>query len=218
MRAVGATGPALLVAYGHSWVQGDGASDPSLRMVDLAAQALGLGQCNLGVGGSSTIETAALVGQQPPPPAQLYLLLTGLNDLRLRGRAREALARYTDALRSVLAACRSSAPDALVIAVEQPYLLDYSLYPPHDRGSDAAVDRYNAVLRRVAAESASQSGVVVVAPVTDWDAATMLADDTVHPNDAGHAALANSVVGSVAAYRSTAAVASIMASTKPVQD
>jgi hypothetical protein len=40
----------------------------------------------------------------------------------------------------------------------------------------------------------------------------------VHPNDEGHAALARSVVGSVIAYWSSEGVASIMASTKPVQD
>jgi lysophospholipase L1-like esterase len=218
MGAVGVTAPARLVAYGHSWVQGDGASDPSRRMVDLVAKALGLEQCNLGVGGSSTIETAALVCQQPPPPALAYLLVTGLNDLRLRGRTPGGPAQYAHALRSVLGACRSAARDAIVIAVEQPHLLDYSLYPPHDQGSDDAVDLYNAVLRRVAAESAAPSGTVVVAPVVDWDAETMLADDTVHPNDAGHAALARAVVDAVVAYRSAPAGASVMASTRPVQD
>jgi lysophospholipase L1-like esterase len=218
MRAVGSTAPARLVAYGHSWVQGDGASDPSLRMVDLAAKALGLRRCNLGVGGSSTIETAALVREQPPPPARLYVLLAGLNDLRLHGGTAEGLTRYADALRTVVAACRSSAPDAVVVAVQQPHLLDYSLYPPHDKGSDDAVDRYNAVLRRVAGESVSRLGTVVVAAVAEWDAATMLADDTVHPNDLGHAALARTVVDTVVAYGPTSAGASTMASTRPVQD
>jgi lysophospholipase L1-like esterase len=207
-----------MVAYGHSWVQGDGASGPSRRMVDLAARSLALSPCNLGVGGSSTTETATQLTERPPPSAQLYLLLSGLNDARLHGTERDGLARYEEALRSILQACRSAAPLATIVVVEQPHLLDYSLFPPHDRGSDAAVDLYNAALRRVAGQLLSRTSTVLVARVTTWDGTTMLADDTVHPNDAGHAALARCVVDTVVAHRSAAAGGSIMASTRPVQD
>jgi len=41
-------------------------------------------------------------------------------------------------------------------------------------------------LRRAAAEDPR----VVLAEADDWDPHRMLADDTVHPNDAGHACLA----------------------------
>ena len=207
-----------MVAYGHSWVQGDGASDPRHRMVDLVARSLALSPCNLGVGGSSTTETATHIAKCPPPSAQLYLLLAGLNDARLYGKAREGLARYAEALRSIVEACRSSAPLATIVVVEQPHLLDYSRYPPHDQGSDDAVDLYNAALRRVARQLVSPSHAVLVARAAQWDQATMLADDTVHPNDAGHAELARSVTDTVVAYRSASAEASIMASTRPVQD
>lgn len=186
---------ARLTAYGHSWVQGDGASTPAHQMVDVAARLLGLAPCNRGVGGSSSLQTAALVARHPPPWSQLYLLVAGLNDARLNGPDPTALVRYAAALRSVLRAFRAARSDATTIVLEQPYLLDYSLHAPHNRGSDDVIDTYNARLRDVA----SGEPMVTVARVPYWDRRTMLHEDTVHPNDAGHAMLGEAVAN---AYRS----------------
>jgi hypothetical protein len=57
-----------LIAYGHSWIQGDGASGPARRLVDVAAREFGCEPINLGVGGSASTDTADLVGREPPPP------------------------------------------------------------------------------------------------------------------------------------------------------
>jgi len=136
-----------LAAYGHSWVQGDGATVPGNRLVEVAARELGLQACNLGVGGTSSIETAALLAVRPPP-AELYLLMTGLNDARLHGEDPAGLDAYTRALDIILGALGAVSPSSRVVAVEQPHLLDYSLHSPHDRGASDIVDRYNDRLRR----------------------------------------------------------------------
>lgn len=180
----------MLVAYGHSWIDGDGASGPERNLVSLAAARLGLAAVNRGVGGSRSGETAALVDADPPPPAaRAVLLMTGLNDSRFSGTAEAALAAYAEALDVILTAVRHAAPLAAVVAVEQPHLVDYSLHSPYDNGSDAVLDAYNGVLRRIAA---THHGVDVVR-VLGWDPLTMLSEDTVHPNDLGHAEIAAAV-------------------------
>jgi lysophospholipase L1-like esterase len=179
-----------MVSYGHSWVDGDGASGPESCLAARVAAGLGLELDNRGVGGSSSTGTAALVQAAPPPPAALYLLMTGLNDLRLAGDAASALEEYAAALRTVLAAFSRSAPEAPVVVIAQPHLLDFSLHAPHNLGSNTLVDSYNDGLRRVAADFPQ----VVVAEATAWNAATMLDPDTVHPNDAGHSCLARAVI------------------------
>ena len=184
-----------MVSYGHSWVDGDGASGPDACLAAQVAAGLGLELDNRGVGGSSSTGTAALVQAAPPPPAALYLLMTGLNDLRLAGDAASALEQYAAALRTVFAAFGQAAPDALVVALAQPPLLDFSLHAPHNLGSNALVEAYNDGLRRVAAEFQR----VVVAEAAGWNAGTMLDADTVHPNDAGHSCLARAAVRTVTA-------------------
>lgn len=180
----------LMVSYGHSWIDGDGASTPEACLAARAASGLGLQLDNRGVGGSSSTGTAALVRADPPPPAALYLLMTGLNDLRLAGQSPSGLADYAASLHTVFGAFRTAAPEALVVAVAQPPLLDFSLYAPHNQGSNTLVDTYNAALRQAVAGDSR----AVLAEAPDWDAATMLDDDTVHPNDAGHACLARAVI------------------------
>ena len=132
-----------LALYGHSWVAGEAASRPERSLSDLAAARLGMTPINLGVGGSSTIETAALVSRQGIVRAEAYLILAGLNDARLHGTDPAALDAYSSALEIVVTACEAAAPDAVVLLVEQPPLLDYRGYPPHEKGSPPAVDAYN---------------------------------------------------------------------------
>ncbi|WP_142062762.1 SGNH/GDSL hydrolase family protein [Pseudarthrobacter sp. B4EP4b] len=184
-----------MVSYGHSWVDGDGASTGASCMAALVAGGLGLELDNRGVGGSSSTGTAALITADAPPAAALYLLMTGLNDLRLGGESASSLQQYADSLRTIFEAVRQASPDAVVAALAQPHLLDFSLHAPHNLGSNTLVDTYNATLRKVAG---AQPGVVVVEP-DGWDAASMLDADTVHPNDAGHSCLARAAVRAVTA-------------------
>lgn len=74
-----------LVAYGHSWVAGGSASSPRLCLVEIAARLMGMTPKNLGVSGSSSDHTAELVRRDGVPVAPTYLLMTGLNDVRMRG-------------------------------------------------------------------------------------------------------------------------------------
>ena len=190
-----------LVAYGHSWVAGDGSSRPDRCFVEVLARRLGMPAINLGVGGSSSPHTANCVMSQGVPAADLCVVMTGLNDARLAGTGSEALDAYRQAVEVIVSRCAASG--ARVLVVEQPPLVDYSQHAPHDRGSTEAIDLYNRVLRRLLPAE-------MLVTVADWDAATMLAPDTVHPNDAGHAAIARAVA---AAYE-----AASIGRTSPVHD
>jgi lysophospholipase L1-like esterase len=184
-----------MVSYGHSWVDGDGASSTAASLAARVARELELELDNRGVGGSSSSGTAALVAADPPPPAVLYLLMTGLNDLRLGGDAASAVQGYCDALEAIFGAFTRAAPGAVVVALAQPHLLDFSLHAPHNRGSNALVDAYNRELRRIAAGHPN----VRVAEAADWDPDAMLDADTVHANDAGHHCLARAAVAAATA-------------------
>ena len=177
----------LLSAYGHSWVDSSGAPEPGSFMAESAARRLGFAIRNEGVAGTLSTETALLT---PPPRSVVFLLMTGLNDARLFGRSEHAKRDYAEALRVIFGAFRTANPDAVVIALEQPHLIEYSLHAPCDRGSHESIDDYNAILR----ETAEGWPSVVVSPIRGWCAETMLDDDAVHPNRRGHAHLADVVV------------------------
>jgi lysophospholipase L1-like esterase len=196
-----------LVLYGHSWVAGEAATRPERRFSEVTAASLGMTPVNLGVGGSSTIDTASHVSRHSTPRADAYLLLAGLNDARLNGCDPAALDAYSTALETIVTACEAVSPNAVVLLVAQPPLLDYSGYPPHNRGSDSALAAYNQRLRVVA----DRHPQAVMVHVDRWEPTTMLDDDAVHPNDAGHAVLA---AAAIRAYRRAVSIGS----TSPVQD
>lgn len=183
----------ILTAYGHSWVHGLGATAPRRRLVDLVACSLGLHADNRGVSGTSSRQTADLVRLSPPPPSPAFLLMTGLNDGRLHGASPGAMDGYRSALDAILRAVFTSSRDAVVAVVEQPHLLDYSGYPPHDRSSDRIVDRGNEVLR----DTVARHDRAVAVRVLGWDEHSMLDSDTVHPNDSGHSAVARAVAATL---------------------
>ena len=188
---------AQLIAYGHSWVFGTGATLPERNLVTLVARELDLAADNRGVSSSLSTETAALVATGAPA-ANVYLVMTGFNDARLHGASRDSQEAYCAALDHLLDAFDRASPGALVVAVEQPKIKDYSGYPPYNHGSDPVIDAYNSSLRRVAAKHPSAR----TASVAGWDADAMLADDGVHPNDLGHACLAAAIVQVIAGERS----------------
>jgi lysophospholipase L1-like esterase len=191
---------ATLVAYGHSWVDGDGASSRAAGFAALAARELGLILDNRGVGGSGSSATAELVASDPPPAAVLYVVMTGLNDLRLHGEDPAALNMYAAALRRILRTLQRTAPQSAVLILAQPHLVEFGLHAPHNRGSNQLIERYNAVLKQCAAEYPQ----ALVVEADGWDARRMLDDDTVHPNDAGHACLARAVVRAAATMQQPA--------------
>jgi lysophospholipase L1-like esterase len=184
------SGSGRLTAYGHSWVGGAGATREDRGFVEVAARGLGMRPDNRGVGGSLSTDTSDGLTREPAPASECYVVMTGLNDARLYGLGHGAIEAYAAALESIFVALASATSGASTIAVEQPPLLDYSGYEPHNRGSNDVLDAYNRQLREVA----SRFPAVHLATVTGWDATTMLDEDNVHPNDRGHAAVAAAVV------------------------
>lgn len=185
---------ATLVAYGHSWVDGDGASSRAACFAALAASELGLALDNRGVGGSRSSATAELITSDAPPAAVLYVVMTGLNDLRLHGGDPAALNDYAGALRRILTTLQRTSPESAVLILAQPHLVEFGLHAPHNRGSNQLIDRYNTVLQGCSAEYTR----ALVVEADGWDVHRMLAEDTVHPNDAGHTCLARAVVRAAA--------------------
>jgi lysophospholipase L1-like esterase len=176
-------------------VVGTGASRGDRGFSSLTAQALRLRHDNRAESGSLSTDTARLVAASPPPPAGLFVLMTGLNDARLNGPFSAGREAYAEALALVLEAFHRASPAAPVLALEQPYIRDYSGYVPFCRACDATVDAYNATLRQVASRHPATRVVIVEGWVVD----TMVSADGVHPNDTGHRHLARAVVRAISA-------------------
>jgi lysophospholipase L1-like esterase len=121
--------------------------------------------------------------------------MTGLNDARLNGACPAGREAYAEALSLVLDAFHQASPAAPVLALEQPYIRDYSGYAPFHRACNAVVDAYNATLRRIA----SRHPAARVVTVEGWVVDTMVSADGVHPNDTGHRRLARAVVRAISA-------------------
>lgn len=177
-----------LSAYGHSWVEGAGASDASRSFVQLVAGRLRVPWRNHGVGGSSTEETAAVVSSRCRSNNDLNLVMTGLNDCRLNGGSRSSESAYARSLSAIFNSLDGSG-GVTTLAIAQPHLASYSMHAPYDRGSSQSIDRYNAILHSVA--SGYPTSVV---RLPKWDSLTMLDPDTVHPNDLGHRTIADAVL------------------------
>lgn len=82
-----------------------------------------------------------------------------------------------------------SAAPPQVLVVKDPGIIAWDLYAPFDQGSAAALDAYNDAIDTVAAGFPN----VTVVTVPGWDLATMAGPDGVHPNERGHAQIADAV-------------------------
>jgi lysophospholipase L1-like esterase len=174
-------------------VSGTGSSRRDRGFTALTARVLRLQHDNRAESGSLSTETARLVAASPPPPASLFVLMTGLNDARLYGQAPAAREAYGDALALLIRAFHQASPAVPVLALEQPHIGDYFAYEPFHRASDAVLDAYNATLRQAASRHSSTR----VVAIEGWEVDTMVSADGVHPNDAGHSHLAQAVVRAV---------------------
>ncbi len=83
-----------------------------------------------------------------------------------------------------------------VVLVKEPYLNRYDTSAKYLNGSHAAVDAFNAVVDKVAAEFPN---VIVADPDSAgyWDSTTMLLEDGTHPNEAGNVALMRTVADAI---------------------
>jgi hypothetical protein len=92
-----------------------------------------------------------------------------------------------------------SGPRPLVVVVKQPKLPDYTAYNPSTYGppTDTGVDNLNTIIDDVVAEF---DDYVIAVDVDDIDSdASYFATDKLHPNDAGHAYLADQVLTAISA-------------------
>jgi lysophospholipase L1-like esterase len=181
--------PPGIVSFGHSWVFGTGATARTNGFVGRLTRATGSPINNRSVSGSTAGEVAAVVEASTLGHLDAVLIMTGLNDARLRGASVDGIHHYERALDRIVRAFTKFSPDARILAIAQPPLLDYTLHAPFNRGSDAAIEAYNAALARGMAE-APHARVITV---EGWNPVSMLAADTVHPNDKGHALIAHTL-------------------------
>lgn len=84
----------------------------------------------------------------------------------------------------------SATPPAILV-MKDPVLANWALYSPFNVGSDAARNSYAAAVDEIVAEFPT---AIAVDGNSGWDKTTMIASqDSVHPNDRGHARLADLV-------------------------
>lgn len=165
--------PGALLAFGDSITAGLGGAHPYAPQV---AARLGYTLDNRAVSGTRAAEHVAAIEAATFAPHDRALWLSGYNDMR----AGTALDAYADALRAGLAAC----PVPLLLG-NCLRMQDYGTVPGWDAGSDARVDAMNAVIAEVV------TGFPLVTLIDACAAFDpMNTDDGVHPNDAGHAQLA----------------------------
>jgi lysophospholipase L1-like esterase len=184
-----------LVAFGNSYVSGEGATSRATSWPALAAKRSCLELSNFGHGGDVVSQTLAIVHAQADTlqPSDVVAVQVGVNDLRAGGTDQGDAAAYETYIGEILGALSGH----LVLLLEAEPLLTWSFLAPWDKGSDAALALYNHDLDSVA--SHWQSVVVVKVPQA-WNPANDLADDGLHPNDAGHALIADSVVVALKAH------------------
>jgi len=115
----------------------------------------------------------------------LFLMAYGLNDMRASMPLDLFMEDLETIVRDVQQACQP-----LVVLVSVYHMTGYEWYPPFDRGSVAATQRYNAALRELAARSGS-----LYADVYDAEgrADSVIHQDGVHANEVGNLLIAHKI-------------------------
>lgn len=171
-----------LVFFGHSYVAAAGATDEAHGWASLVGASTCLPVVNFAVGGDVSDQTRQRVEARLANLAEgdLVVVQSGINDVRRYGDDPARLERYRQNLAAIAAMV---GPDRLVIVGGVP-IAGWDAYAPFDQGTPAVLAAYNA-----AAQAVTPSFV----EVTGWDVAAHVHEDLVHPNDAGHRAIADVV-------------------------
>ncbi len=180
-------GQVLASFIGDSYAQGVGASVQANRWINIVAKANGYTPVNLGRGGTGYLATSDVNGcglafcpnylrmvADIPPKTQVVIVSGGRNDV---GAYLRDAAEVNAAVESTFEAVRRAFPDAEIIAVG-PADTDEPTDPV------LAIDR---AVRRAAEGVGARYVSMLVPPVLSPE---LLSADGVHPNDAGHAAIA----------------------------
>ena len=184
------SGPDRLYAYGHSWVAGrtpDPAVEPWPARV---ADALDEPGENRGLPAAESPAIADQVVAADHACGDVVVLEPVLNDVRRWGEDDDGLERFRSGLRRML----DHLDDAEVVVVVDPPIPGWSLVPPYDHGSDAALARY----RDVVDEEVTDEEVVDLA---DGWTPDLMSPDGIHPNEAGTARIADAVADAVRRLR-----------------
>jgi lysophospholipase L1-like esterase len=171
--------PARLVSYGHSWPAGLGVHLPYPARV---AERRDLPMANRAYAGDLSGDTLARVRLQPPRRSDIVTVQTGLNDANAFGLA--GLEVYRLNLWAILEETRRA---RLVVLVLDQHALRPPDHPPYDHGTAEVLQAYRLAAREIAAAvGATVAAPILVDPV-EWQ------DDGMHPNGAGHRAIAAAV-------------------------
>lgn len=198
------------VFFGDSVTGGTGASDAAHRWVNLVASTRGWRVFqNAGVASTTLQNTvqnsvstvggavdnngrdryAAAMAAYNPTYA---LILYGLNDLRLNDAAITEALFENDLGEIVDGLVTSGVPASNIVIGSPPYIpaASYALSPPWDGGSALKHAAYTAGCAAVAAAKGTRY-INVYQWMIDHGGDTLVSGDGIHPNDAGHAAIAN---------------------------
>ncbi len=168
----------VLVCHGHSFLNHWPPLLAGYRVV------------NYNRGGSVVADTLALVlGMPPPAPEVTCVVEVGLNDARRHGTDPGAVQRFGDDLG--LLVDRLSSRGAPVVVLLDPPIRDWRRWAPDDAGSPEALALYRDAVRSL--------GPAIDLAV-DWDVASMIRDDGVHPSDLGARHLAATVENGLKAH------------------
>jgi lysophospholipase L1-like esterase len=185
--------PARLVAFGHSYVAGLGASRGDRAWPAVVAARTCRPLVNRAGSGDIAAETEVHVlnAASSLQPRDVVVVETGINDVRAFGADGDRLHRYGQRIRGILSTLQDVGRGVPVVLVADPGIAEtaWDDYPPYDRGSQAVADAYADKLREVAADFPDAT---VVDVREAWSGAHIHADG-VHPNDEGHALIAEAV-------------------------
>lgn len=183
-----ALGLRRLVVYGHSMPAGNGASDPSLGYVSLTAEATGMHLVDNSEGRATASVTAESAAVGPGVRrGDVAVIHTGVNDLFRRDE--NAVVAGREAVRALLTGT-AAATRQVVILECQPVSWEDTLA---GRELQPALELWNEMLR----EEAASAGAEALDTCATWDPQVFTDPPQFHPNDDGHALIAEELVATL---------------------
>lgn len=173
-----------LVAFGDSITYGLGASAPDRAYINQVAAAWGMPLTNAAISGSHIIEIAAQARAQLLTPADTVVSLVGYNDMR----AGTPLATFRAQLDGMLADVCGRAGRVLIGNCLRMTPAGYAEIHG-SAGSDAAVSAFNQQI----AQACAAAGAQLIDACGRYDPYNAT-EDLVHPDDVGHAQIADAFV------------------------
>lgn len=200
--------PNSLVAFGDSVTAGGNASDAAHRWPNIVAPAMLKTLINSGIGGTilqnttqnsvTTIGGAAANNGRDTYVSRILqyepshvCILYGLNDIRLNDAAITAANFETDLGEIVDGLITGGVSAENIVIGSPPYCSNYTYYgAPFNGGSTEKHEAYVAKCAAVATAKSTKY-IDVYQAMLDNGGASLLDVDGTHPNDAGHAVIAN---------------------------